>query len=113
MDLWERLNKQYIFAKSEVSIAYYDYEAENRSSDVKNKERKYAPASGKFLDVPSINSPFYEKLIFGSKYYMHFIEPLDSRLFLIKRIRAVYYLTLFVIVKGLYKIGFCKYKGIE
>lgn len=111
LDMWLRLNEEYIFAKSEKVVFFYDLNAENNSRKEQRKDNRQAPLSKLRPQFPPaiLESPF-RKILFGNEMYYRrpSIFPEYSSYL---RVLAYYYEFIFLSTKVMFRIGIIRKKG--
>lgn len=72
LDMWNRLNEKYIFSKAEETVAFYDLDADNRSTDLKKENvRTWIKTEVPYVSMFSLKTPFYKKAANGLSAYNH------------------------------------------
>lgn len=111
LHLWDRLQQNFRFAKSEVTVAYYDMGAENRSDMViANSTAHFQPQV--FTLKPSLRDPFYKHIVFGSREYYRVLAEKTLRKKMQRLFRNFGDIGMFVALKCLVRIGLIQSRGI-
>nr|WP_321522362.1 glycosyltransferase family 2 protein [uncultured Macellibacteroides sp.] len=110
LNLWDRLQEKYKFAKSEVAVAYYDMGAINRSDAVKiNPNSHFQP--DEFIKKPRISAPLYKHIIYGSKMFYKALSTSTNKQALKTCLRNIYFISAFVLVKSFVRLGIISDRG--
>jgi glycosyltransferase involved in cell wall biosynthesis len=112
LNLWDRLQAKYKFAKSEVSVAYYDMSAENRSDSVAiNSNRHFLPEL--FVNKPSFREPFYKHLIYGGREYYNILAEKTPIMRFKKLLPCIGDVLSFIVIKTIVRMGLITSRGIS
>ncbi len=108
LEMWRRLSSEFGLAKSEVAVAYYNTEAENRSDKVDKKERKQWIDEESFL---STKMSLYNLLFKGCEHY-HILLTINNNIqkmwYIIKHSLTV---SLFIIISMLFRLRIFTSRG--
>jgi len=108
LDMWDRLQSKYMFAKSEIPVAYYDMAAENRSDLTLTN---VGVADTNPIKGLSITSPLYMKLIKGGEQFYGQVVKNNNRMIGFFNLFFHRYIILFLFVKTLFRIGIINKRG--
>lgn len=110
LNLWDRLQEKFKIAKSEVSVAYYDMGAENRSDMVAVKsESHFLPDV--FIHKPSVTAPMYKHVIYGGREYYNILAEKTTGKKIKRALHCMGDVTIFVLLKCLVRSGIIKSRG--
>lgn len=110
LNLWDRLQAKYKFAKSEVAVAYYDMGAENRSDAVVvHSESHFLPDV--FTRKPSFMAPLYKHVIYGGREYYNILAEKTAGKKMRRALHCLGDVTMFVVLKCLVRAGIIKSRG--
>ena len=110
LNLWDRLQAKYQFAKSEIAVAYYDMGAENRSdSVVVNSASHFLPDV--FTHKPSFMAPLYKHVIYGGREYYNILAEKTAGRKIRRALHCLGDVMMFVVLKCLVRSGIITSSG--
>ena len=110
LNLWDRLQAKYQFAKSEIAVAYYDMGAENRSdSVVVNLASHFLPDV--FTHKPSFMAPLYKHVIYGGREYYNILAEKTAGRKIRRALHCLGDVMMFVVLKCLVRSGIITSSG--
>lgn len=110
LNLWDRLQAKYRFAKTEVAVAYYDMGAENRSDVATiNPKKHFLPDV--FTRRPSPMAPLYLHLIYGEREFYNILAEKTKGRKMRRLLRNIDNVLLFVVVKSMLRMGIITCRG--
>lgn len=110
LNLWDRLQAKYQFAKSEIAVAYYDMGAENRSdSVVVNSASHFLPDV--FTHKPSFMAPLYKHVIYGGREYYNILAEKTAGRKMRRALHCLGDVMMFVVLKCLVRLGIITSSG--
>lgn len=110
LNLWDRLQAKYQFAKSEIAVAYYDMGAENRSdSVVVNSASHFLPDV--FTRKPSFMDPLYKHVIYGGREYYNILAEKTAGRKMRRALHCLGDVMLFVVLKCLVRSDIITSRG--
>lgn len=111
LHLWDRLQQNFRFAKSEVAVAYYDMGAENRSDIVSVKSSAHFQPQV-FTHKPSLKEPLYKHVVFGSREFYRVLAEKNISRKMLRLFHSCGDIGMFIALKCLVRIGVIQSRGI-